>query len=286
MNKINLSIDTIPYLPDTFNNTKILYESEPINNNNSIPTHQSIFIFSLKYTDGDINLLNKYNNPYYMLYGLAEPSVTYSMPPINYFSVSSQSSTFYSSTSNLIKSVYNSYVFTPDIINLLGNIGYDVSPISSSDFTPQNLFPPSTFINPPNNSPLYDNKLLFQKLIIYDAVIGRNDEIIFIFFYQNYIDSTIISPNNSYIYNTSQNPFVSSVYYEKKNWNVFIYPYTTVIDYDYESPSYYINIINTNNSNINNSNVNHVECLNFVNEDYVQYINKIEYKYFEIKHLF
>ena len=45
-NKINLLIDTVPYTPDIFNNTPSLYRSEVTNNSDSIPTYQSIFVFS------------------------------------------------------------------------------------------------------------------------------------------------------------------------------------------------------------------------------------------------
>ena len=267
-NKINLLIDTVPYTPDIFNNTPSLYRSEVTNNSDSIPTYQSIFVFSLNYNNGLTDELNKYNNPYYMLYGMIEPDIIYSLPPINYFSISSQSSSFYSNGSNLIKIINKSYIFTPDIIELLQNIGYDTTPTSSSDLTPI-------------NSVLYDNKVLFQQLLIYDAVTGRNDEIIFLFFYQNYITDNTIHPNNSYIYNTTQTPFSSSVFYNKKNWNIFIYPYTYIsnVSYNYTGPSYYQAISNVPNTT--NTNTNVVESLNFNNEDYVQYLDKIDYKYFE-----
>ena len=284
-NKINLLIDTVPYTPDVFNNTPSLYRSEIINNSNSIPTHQSIFLFSLNYNNGSIDSLNKYNNPYYMLYGMMEPGISYSLPAINYFSISPQLSSFYSNNSNLIKIIRKSYIFTPEIIELLKNIGYDTTLTISSDPVPLNLFPPSSFSDPINSSVLYDNQVLFQQISIYDAVTGRNDEIIFIFFYQNYITDNIINLNNSYIYNTIQTPFSSSVFYNKKNWNVFIYPYTNILNipYEYSGPLYYQLITSETNARNTNTNLNpnYVESLNFNNEDYVPYINKIEYKYFE-----
>jgi hypothetical protein len=275
-NKINVLIDTNPYIPDIFNNTPSLYENEEINDINCIPTYQTIFVFSLNYSDGLIKELNKYNNPYYMLYGVNEPTKTYLMPPINYFSIINNSS-IYSNNSNLIKVIDKSYIFTPEIIELLTNMGYDTTPISETDKTPSKLFPPSIFPNPPNNSTLYDNKILYQKLLIYDAITGRTDEIIFLFFYQNYITDNPIHLNNSYN-NLSLTPFSSSVYYNKKNWNVFIYPYTTDINYQYITPEYYLPIPNILNTNTNN---NFTECLNFCNKDYVPYIDKLEYKYFE-----
>ncbi len=285
-NKVNLLIDTVPYVPDIFNNSPSLYQCELTSNENSIPTHQTIFIFSLNVKDGLVNELNKYNNPYYMLYGIKEPSFTYSLPSIKYFSAVQPLPVppFYFSNSSLIKEIYKSYVFTPEIIEILSNVGYDTTPTSLSDITPSKLFPPSVFPIPPNNSTIYDNKILFQKLIIYDAVSGRNDEIIFIYFYQNYITENPIHLNNSYINNTSQIPFLSSVFYNKKNWNVFIYPYTDLNPNPNPNPNpeYYIPI-NNNNLNTTIQNSNYVESLNFNNKDYCPYIDKIEYKYFENK---
>jgi hypothetical protein len=284
-NKVNLLIDTVPYVPDIFNNSLPLYQCESTSNENSIPTYQTIFIFSLNINDGSINRLNKYNNPYYMLYGIKETLLTYSLDPINYFGIIQPlvPATFYSTNSNLIKVTSKSYIFTPEIVELLANIGYDTTPISNSDPTPSKLFPPSVILNPANTSSLYDNKILFQTLLIYDAVTGRNDEIIFIYFYQNYITDNPINLNNPYICNESQTPFSSSVFYNKKNWNVFIYPYTSEISSRYIQPTYYIPI--SNNINLNNvtTNPNYIESINFNNKDMSPYIEKIEYKYFENK---
>jgi hypothetical protein len=284
-NKVNLLIDTVPYVPDIFNNSPSLYQCELTSNENSIPTHQTMFIFSLNIKDGLANELNKYNNPYYMLYGIDEPQFFYSLPSIKYFSATKPLPVppFYFSNSTLIKEIYKSYVFTPEIIEILSNIGYDTTPTSPSDITPSKLFPPSIFPTPPINSTMYDNKILFQKLLIFDAVSGRNDEIIFIYFYQNYITENPIHLNNYYINNTSQIPFLSSVFYNKKNWNVFIYPYTSIIQRQDPNPEYYIPVVN--NINLNNviQNPNFVESLNFNNKDYCPYIDKIEYKYFENK---
>lgn len=283
-NKVNLLIDTVPYTPDIFNNSPSLYQCDSVNNSDSIPTYQTIFIFSLNSDNGLSNSLNKYNNPYYMLYGLQEPGVSYSLPPINYFGITQPPlfPPFYFTNSNLIKTTYKSYIFTPEIIELLSNIGFDTTTVSSTDITPTKLFPPSTFPNPPNVSPIYDNKVLFQKINVVDAVTNRNAEIIFIYFYQNYITENPIHLNNSYVYNTIQQPFSSSVFYNKKNWNVFIYPFSSETQFQYSNPEYYIPI-NTINLNINNLNPNFIESLDFNNKDYCPYIDKIEYKYFENK---
>jgi hypothetical protein len=45
-NKVSLSIDTTPYIPDIFNNTNSLYISDVANSKDLIPTYQTIFIFS------------------------------------------------------------------------------------------------------------------------------------------------------------------------------------------------------------------------------------------------
>lgn len=276
-NKVNLLIDTIPYSPDIFNNTNSLYQSDIANSPNVLPTYQTIFIFSFNSQNAMTNALNKYNNPYYMMYGLLQPSITYNLPPITYFSTNS-STIDYNVNSNLIKNLYTSYVFTPEILNLLGTIGYNVEIINNSNPPiPVHLFPPSQFPDPPNTSPLYDNNILFQKFTIYDAVTGRNDEIIFMFFYQDYITDNPIHLNNSYINNTSQTPFQTSVYFTEKVWNVFIYPYTDeIMGFQQSNPIPYNPIIN----NITNT-TNFVESLNFNNKDYVPYIDKLEYKYFE-----
>jgi hypothetical protein len=267
-NKVNLLIDTIPYSPDIFNNVPSLYHSDTANSPNILTTYQTIFIFSLNSQNALSSELNKYNNPYFMLYGLIQPTIDYNLPPVSYFSATS-STIDYTMDSNLIKTIYKSYVFTPEILDLLKNIGYNVSPT--------HLFPPSQY--PVSNaSPLYDNNILFQKLTIYDTVTGRNDEIIFIFFYQDYITDNPIHLNNSYINNTSQTPFQTSVYHNKQNWNVFIYPYIDELEqYQPTNPIPYYSIINNNNT----TTTNYVESLNFNNKDYCPYIDKLEYKYFE-----
>lgn len=275
-NKITLLMDTIPYIPDVFNNTNSLYQSDIANSPDIIPTYQTIFIFSLNSQDALVKSLNKYNNPYYMLYGLLQPLTNYNLPPVSYFSSINQTID-YMTKSSLIKTNYKSYVFTPEILDLLGNIGYNVELINNAATpTPQYLIPPSQFPIP-NTSPLYDNNVLFQKMTIYDAVSGRNDEIIFIYFYQNYITQNPIHLNNSYIYNTLQTPFQTSIYYNKLNWNVFIYPYV------FESQSQYNNLPTIFYPPIfnNNSSSNFIETLNFNNKDYCPYIDKLEYKYFE-----
>jgi hypothetical protein len=273
-NKVTLLMDTIPYIPDVFNNTQSLYQSDIANSPNVLPTHQTIFIFSLDSQDALVKSLNKYNNPYYMLYGLLQPSTNYYLPPISYFS-SINETINYITNSSLIKTIYKSYVFTPEILDLLGNIGFNVKLINNT-LIPEYLFPPSQF-SIPNPSPLYDNEILFQKMTVYDAVTGRNDEIIFIYFYQNYISQNPIHFNNSYINNISQTPFQSSVYYDKLNWNVFIYPYIVEnVDEYINNPTIFYPL--TNNSS---SSSNFIETLNFDNKDYCPYIDKLEYKYFE-----
>ena len=273
-NKINLLIDTVPYVPDVFNNLPSLYNSDIANSPNIIPTYQTIFVFSLNSQNASTNSLNNYNNPYFMMYGLLQPTINYYLSPISYFSTN-YPTIDYSSSSNLIKTLYKSYVFTPEIIELLGNIGYNVK-LATDGITPLYLFPPSDY-SIPNTSPLYDSDILFQKLSIYDAVTGRTDEIIFIYFYQDYITDNPIHLNNSYINNTSQTPFQSSVYYNKNNWNVFIYPFVL------EERSLYTSEPNVYypTTSVISSTSNFVETLNFDNKDYCPYINKLEYKYFE-----
>jgi hypothetical protein len=112
--KINLLIDTVPYTPDIFNNTNVIYESDSVSTLNSIPTHQSIFVFCLS-LDSDANAqTNKYNNPYYMLYGLGQTGTNYLLPPISYFSMGQPTSDIYLENSNLIKVITKSYIFTPN----------------------------------------------------------------------------------------------------------------------------------------------------------------------------
>jgi hypothetical protein len=261
--KINLLIDTIPYIPDVFNNSPALYLSDNANNSQILPTHQTIFIFCLNSENANSNFLNIYNNPYFMLFGLLDPLVSYNLPPISYFSTNSTID--YITNPNILKTIYTSNIFTPEINELLTNIGFDIS----------QLYPPSTY-SIPSTSPIYNTDILFQKIIVYDAVSGRNDEIIFIFFYQDYINDNPIHLNNSYINNTTQTPLLSSVFYNQKNWNVFIYPYTDELDEFTTSPTLFIPLIN----NISNT-TNSIETINFNNKDYIPYINKLDYKYFE-----
>lgn len=281
--KINLLIDTIPYTPDIFNNTNSLYESDSISTINTIPTYQTIFIFCLSSGINSNSLTNQYNNPYYMLYGIGQSGTNYLLPPISYFSMSQPPTNFYSVESNLIKTIYKSYVFTPEILQLLNNIGFDTT--LNSNGQPENLFTPNIFPNPPNSSPLFDNKILFQKISVYDACTGRNDEVIYIFFYQNYITGNIINTNNSYIYEPSEpklTPFASTTFWNKKNYNVFIYPYLQELNsWTYTQPIYWNPISYTISQNSNNLNPNYVDSLNFNNRDYIDYLNKLDYKYFE-----
>ncbi len=111
-NKVSLSIDATPYTPDVFNNTNSLYISDVANSKDLIPTYQTIFIFSMNLKNAVINQLNKYNNPNYMLYGFP---ANFNLPSIKYF---------YTSICPEYTILSKTYEFTPEILELLENIGY------------------------------------------------------------------------------------------------------------------------------------------------------------------
>jgi hypothetical protein len=260
--KINLLIDTIPYSPDIYNDNIPLYESDITNYKNYIPTYQTIFICSLN-KDNDLNL---YNDPYYMLYGYTTLTNVI-LPPIKFFSYLVNSNNFI--LNNSIKIIEYSEKFTPEILELLKEIGFDTK-IDNTTGNPEKLFTPTDIGT--------GNTILYRKLEIYDAITNRNVEIIFIFFYQDYIEDAIINYNNPYIKDTIQMPFKSSVYFEKKIWNVYIYPYTIPLEEMSINTEIYIPVVNEITLIENN-----INSINFDNKDYINYNNKIDYKWFENK---
>lgn len=262
-NKVSLSIDTTPYIPDVFNNTNSLYISDVANSKDLIPTYQTIFIFSMNSKNAVVNQLNKYNDPYYMLYAF---QTNFNLPSIKYF--------FYTSTFPGYTILTKTYEFTPEILELLENIGYKKNKNPDGSL---NLFTPTQMQFVGQTNVPADNNILCQKILIYDALTNKDYEIYFIFFYQNYINDNPIKFNNSYIYDTLQKPFQSTVSFEQKNWNVFIYPYTDTLNNEYnQKPNIYVPPYNLSGEQLNS-----IETINFDNKDYCPYINKIEYKYFE-----
>jgi hypothetical protein len=266
-NKVNLFIDTVPYPPDIYNDKENLYQSDFSSINTVIPTYQTIFVFSLNVNYATTENLNMYNDPNYMLYGYNNSFAT-KLPSIGFYSTLNSAATF--SLNNTLKILYKTYIFTPEILELLTDIGYDTT-IDPDTNKPKNLFPPYQYQQTINSE--FDTNLLFQKIEVYDAITNRTSETIFIYFYQNYITSDIID------YNNPKFPLKSSVYYEKKKWNVFIYPLTKLTN------EYYLPNINNYIPPIPKSIItkNTIDTINFDNKDYMQYCDKIDYKWFENK---
>ena len=67
-NKIEVQIDTRPYLPDIFLKNNIYTSCDGLNYNNYISIDQSIFIFNL---NSNYDLISQYNDPGYLLYGIS-----------------------------------------------------------------------------------------------------------------------------------------------------------------------------------------------------------------------
>jgi hypothetical protein len=113
------------------------------------------------------------------------------------------------------------------------------------------------------------HKEIGQLLNVYDYATGRTDQITLIYFYINNGSPFAPLPINN-------NDYLSSVYFNNKVYNTFIYPYVTVqsIAQPTTTQNIYTKYINVSN-NINN--------IYYDNTDLCTYVDKLDYKYFENK---
>ena len=190
------------------------------------------------------NLTSIYNDPNYMLFGNKNPSIItpYIYPSLFYFYNKNTSSINY-------KILNTSYILTESIKLLLENIGYIITNVDMSIFQ-------------------------YQELLIYETITMTPQKIIYLYFSLN--DYTNIGNMVNY------NNYSSSVFYNKKYWNILICPYlnetipilSTNIKYIYTSN-------NTSNNTTNNTRTKKIQTIDFDERENISYLFKIDYKYFE-----
>lgn len=179
--KIEINYDFRPYVPDIFLKDNIFNSSDTVNSNNNISVNSTIFVINLK----NENLQSIYNDPNYMLYGIADNSYTYLYPPLYYYY------NFKSSLTNSYKSLDPQYEISNETKYLLNSIGYNIKNIDLSVFE-------------------------YREMDVYDTVSYDKRRIIYMFF-------NLINYDSNYL--TNYNNYNSTIYYNSTYFNVLIYPF-------------------------------------------------------------
>lgn len=248
MSKLEIHIDTRPYLPDIYTKQDIYSSFDRIDINNYISINSQIFIFNLNsklYPNTSI-----YNDPKYLLFGIEQ------YPP--YIFSSTYFFNYNSNTINYYEELYSTNILTPYIQELLNNIGYNISDI---DYDSEN----------PN--------FCYYELLISDSISKIKRTVIYIYF-------GIKSLNNTYLIN--YNNYKSTIFYKNYNttfnknsyWNVFIYPFINIIEqcsYDNLNINYNFDI----NKMISSKSKHRTETVDFDDRENIKYLDKLDYKYFE-----
>ncbi len=248
-NKIR--INTKPYIPDIYNNYDFMNTKDEVSLLNPIIVNKVIFIINLDISSSNIESYKKYNDPLYLLYGLIDASLNYNIPPIRYFYTNET----FTNRQKIYKIIDYSYDNNDKYSTLLSDIGYNIEDIITLKDISNNTV-----------NDIYNDRFLFyQKIQVYDTLINRSDDVIFIFF------------KNDSMNNVDYNKYNKTVYYEESYWNVFIYPYISEID-DYQ---YDINILPQIILNDDINNTKNIIIIKFKNYELNNISKKIDYKYLE-----
>lgn len=183
---------------------------------------------------------NQYNDPGYLLYGIKNSNYNEYLFPSLYFFNNLLNENLLGTQPYTILSQTN--LISEENQTLLNQIGYDVNKIETSNFT-------------------------YSIINCVDLISNTTRTIIY--FYFNVLELNEININNYY----------SSIYNNKKYYNILIYPY---INTD--------NIINGLNKNVNinykylnNNSIskNMLESVKFDDRELIIYLDKLDYKYME-----
>ena len=254
--KIDILIDTIPFIPDIYTNEKKYLKKNNINQLNSSQTSQTIFIFNLSE-----DLIDKtfYNDPNYMLYGVQRDGVEYLLPPILYYYQNPNSAsgnyTYPNGEDVDINYGCSELPQTLELYTILKLIGYNISDIVTVD-------------PDPCAGTTTDTDKSFCKFIsCFDFDLSVTSKVYFFYF---------IVKNQTMI---NYNKYKDIIYYNDSYWNVCIYPFVNefaVLPSPYEFGIYYDTTVNKIKSDKNTFN-----NLNFDNVELTSFNQKLNYKYFE-----
>ena len=247
---INLINNISPYLPDIFIKNDIYTSADNTDYNTTILLNSTIFIFNISNVNTQL-----YDDPNYLLYGVMAPDSIIpfnNLPPLYFFNKVIDVNGKYLKNYEIL---YETYETTPQLLNLLNEIGYDSNNINfSSTATGKTGY------------------FHYAELLCYDKTTSSSVKVLYFYFW---LTDNITNETNI----TNYNYYNSTVYYINKYWNVLIYPY---FDSDVVIPSLDRNInITYDPDNYLSNSKNNLKPLNFNNTDIIRYIEKIDYKYME-----
>ncbi len=259
MSEFNMRMDLAPYTPDLFIKDKIYQSLDKVDYTSYISINSTIFVFNIKCET--IEESYYYDSPDYLLYGIPKspPTPPPISPPYVYTLPSTFFFNFYASAVQRkpYEIINQSRVLTIPIRTLIGQIGYDINLIEEKNFYYAELDCTDVSFN-----------LTTKKRIIY------------LFFTQK--DPNADITNNGEITNNYNN-YNSTVFYEGKYRNVYIYPYINI-----PSVSERIFGLGRNFGNSIFSIVQptgdidkNIEPIDFDDRDIIKYYEKIDYKYME-----
>lgn len=249
MSEFNMRVDLAPYTPDLFLKDKIYQSMDKVDYSSYISINSQIFIFNILCTDDE--LYYYYNSPDYLLYGIPKFIIDtlipydYSLPSTYFFNYSVSS--LQRKTYSIVEGTETTKITIP-IKTLINEIGYDINLIEEKYF--------------------YYAELECTDLSINNLTKTKN--VIYLFFTQKNL--TQINYNN---YN-------STVFYNGKYRNVYIYPYINIPPIEsvitglqrntniYRGLNKLETIIDKN-----------IDLIDFDDRDIIKYYEKIDYKYME-----
>lgn len=254
MSNFNIKVDLSPYLPDSYLKQNIYQTLDKVDYTSYISINSTVFVFNINCSDDEYQY---YNDPGYLLYGIKKKSES---NPTIYFDYKVPSTYFFNFP--LIELINNMEPYKvlqseeePNavIIDLIQKIGYDVSLLKYVYSTS-----PKLIIN-----------FSFKILECYDIISETKKIVIYLFF------------NIKNLTEINYNYYNSTVYFNTKYYNVFIYPF---LNTDSITPivslNRNINLI-YNKNNYTSKSTNYIKPVDFDDKDIIKYFEKIDYKYME-----
>lgn len=250
MSEFNMRVDLAPYTPDLFIKDKIYQSMDKVDYSSYISINSQIFVFNIICNNEET--FNYYNSPDYFLYGIIkDKNIAPRTLPSTYFfnnppSVLEDTGSFIDKKPYTIVEETNQ--ITIPIKTLIGDIGYNINLIDEKNF-------------------------YYAELECTDASLSllTKKNVIYLFFTEKNLSK--INYNN---YN-------STVFYEGKYRNVYIYPYINIPIF----PEPEIIGLQRNTNTIENINFSktiadkNINLIDFDDRDTIKYYEKIDYKYME-----
>jgi hypothetical protein len=101
-----------------------------------------------------------------------------------------------------------------------------------------------------------DETIFYQEIEMYNLITSQKNDFIFMYFYTK-----------------TYNEYKKSVYYNNKNWNVFVYPYKSPLNNTYNMNN--LKLLNVYENKKNNYDIN------FDNVEYEKFTDKVDYLYYQ-----